>query len=99
MSRMGNPAGETGGPGAEPMREKAQQVGQNIREMGEMAREAAKNRFEQVRQSATEYYETGKEKAMEYKENLEDVIRDKPIRAVMIAAGVGVLLGMLMRRR
>lgn len=94
MSRIG----ETG-PTPEQMKSKAQETGQNIREMGQMAREAAKARFDQAREAASDYYQRAKDKAMEWEEGMEDYVREKPVRSLLIAAGVGLLLGILLRRR
>jgi ElaB/YqjD/DUF883 family membrane-anchored ribosome-binding protein len=35
---------------------------------------------------------------MEYQENLEGYVREQPVKAILIAAGVGLLVGMLWRR-
>jgi ElaB/YqjD/DUF883 family membrane-anchored ribosome-binding protein len=97
MSSPGIP-GE-GSASSEQMRNKAQQVGQNLREMGQMAGEAARERLEQARQTATEFYQTSKEKAQEWEQNIEEYVRAHPVQSVLIAAGTGLLLGMLLRRR
>jgi ElaB/YqjD/DUF883 family membrane-anchored ribosome-binding protein len=35
---------------------------------------------------------------MEYQENLESYVREQPVKAVLIAAGIGLLVGFLWRR-
>jgi ElaB/YqjD/DUF883 family membrane-anchored ribosome-binding protein len=110
MSRMGENAGNTGneGQGAK-LGETATQVGQNIREMGSQvrdmagekytaARDAATEKYNQLRDQASTYYEQGRERATEWEQSLEQYVHEKPIQAVMIAAGVGVLLGLLWKR-
>ena len=47
---------------------------------------------------AHEYYERSREKAVEFEEQIEKYIREKPLQSVLIAAGVGVALGLLLRR-
>ena len=52
----------------------------------------------QLRDQANEYYETGRERAREWEQGLEQYVQEKPLQAVLIAAGVGVLLGLLWKR-
>ncbi len=54
---------------------------------------------EALRQSAREYLTKGKEKAMELEEGFEGVVQEHPIRSILIAAGVGALIGALICRR
>ena len=101
MSRMGDAAntGDQGtqGQGAN-LGQAAQQVGQNLRDLGSQVRDVASERYQQLRDQATDYYQQGRDRAQEWEENLEQYIHEKPLQAVLIAAGVGVLLGLLWRR-
>jgi ElaB/YqjD/DUF883 family membrane-anchored ribosome-binding protein len=54
---------------------------------------------EALRQSAREYLTKGKEKAMELEEGFEGMVQEHPIRSILIAAGVGALIGALICRR
>jgi ElaB/YqjD/DUF883 family membrane-anchored ribosome-binding protein len=47
---------------------------------------------------ASDYYQQGREQAIVWQEQLEQQIREKPIQSLLIAGGVGVLLGILLRR-
>ena len=62
------------------------------------AREAAKQAVGEARQRATAYYEQGKAKCGDLSESTEQLVREHPIKSVLVAAGVGLLLGMLIRR-
>jgi ElaB/YqjD/DUF883 family membrane-anchored ribosome-binding protein len=106
MSRMENPAQKGT---VDQLKEKASEVGQNLREMGQQARQAANEQigqlrdtaadyYQQGREKAAEYYQQGREKAVEFEQNLEGYIREQPVKSVLIAAGVGLLLGILWRR-
>ncbi len=75
-----------------------QGVVQNLREMGQQVKETAQQKFEGLRHSASEYYEQGREKAMEWEHDFENYVREKPIKSVLIAAGVGLALGFIWRR-
>jgi ElaB/YqjD/DUF883 family membrane-anchored ribosome-binding protein len=54
---------------------------------------------EALRQSAREYMARGKEKAIELEEGFEGMVQEHPIRSILIAAGVGALIGVLVARR
>src|SRR5688500_12200624 len=105
MSRMGDTSnaldqGNAGnqGQGGASLTEKATQVGQNLREMGTQARDVATQKYDELRHQAQDYYQQGREKATEWEQGLEQYIHEKPLQAVLIAAGVGVVLGLLWKR-
>lgn len=62
------------------------------------ARDAAKEVVGQVRDRATSYYGTGKDKAHDAQLKVEEFVREQPLKSVLIAAGVGLALGVLLRR-
>ena len=103
MSRMGDTSNTgTGGGAGEGQQgsigEAAAQVGQNLRDMGTQARDMASERYNQLRDQAQNYYEQGRQRATEWEQGLESYVQEKPLQAVLIAAGVGVLLGLLWKR-
>lgn len=71
----------------EQVRESARKVGEGIGEMGDVAKKAA-----------LEAAELSKEKASALVGEIEQFVRDKPVQSVLIAAGVGVVVGLLLRR-
>jgi len=85
--------GQTQGVGAA-----AGQMGQQLRDLGGQVRDQATQRYEQLRDQATDYYEQGRQRAQEWEKSLEDYVHEKPLQAVLIAAGVGMLLGVLWKR-
>jgi len=95
MSRMGD--ANTGNQG-QSVTEQAQQVGQNLRDLGGQVRDAAREKYDQLSDQAQDYYQQGRQKAQEWEEGLESYIQEKPLQSVLIAAGVGVLLGLLWKR-
>ena len=94
MSRMNEPA--QGGTG--DLRKTASEVKENLRDLGGQVKETATQQYEQLRDQASEYYEQGRERAMEIEQNLEQYVQEKPIQALLIAAGVGMFLGLLWKR-
>jgi ElaB/YqjD/DUF883 family membrane-anchored ribosome-binding protein len=62
-------------------------------------RDAAAEQAEEVCDTASEYYSAGRERALDFEQTLEERIREKPLQSVLIAAGVGILIGVLWTRR
>jgi len=86
------------------------EVGSHLRDVGTHVRDAAKEQYENVRDAAKEQYENvrdraagyvdaGKHKAREVEEGVETYVQENPVHALLIAAGVGLLIGLLWRRR
>jgi ElaB/YqjD/DUF883 family membrane-anchored ribosome-binding protein len=74
-------------------------VAKEVEVMGEMAAGTAQAKLEQIRDDASEYYEQGREQARGVQRTFEQFIRDKPVKSVLIAAGVGLLFGRFWMRR
>lgn len=98
MSRINEPGSPESSATTEQMRQKASEAGQNIREMGAQAKDVAREQMEKLRQQASEYYEHSRRRAMEWEQNLEGYIQDQPVKSLLIAAGVGFVLGAIWKR-
>ena len=90
MSRMNESATNEQGATAQ-IRDKAA-------EMAGAVKDAATEQYERVRDTAEEYYERGRDKAQEWERGVEEYVQEKPIKALLIAAGVGLALGILLKR-
>jgi ElaB/YqjD/DUF883 family membrane-anchored ribosome-binding protein len=110
MSRIneGTGQGQSGNP-TDQLRDKASEVGQNIRDIGGQVRDIANDKYGQVRDAANEkygqikdqavgYYNQGRESAQQWEQSIEDYVQEKPLQAIAMAAGVGLLLGLLWKR-
>jgi ElaB/YqjD/DUF883 family membrane-anchored ribosome-binding protein len=102
MSRTNEDTGSSAG---QTFRDTASNVSQSLRDAGShardaaaQARDAAAEKIGQIRDHANDYYESGKQRAQEWEQGLEDYVREKPIQSLLIAAGVGMLLGVLWKR-
>jgi ElaB/YqjD/DUF883 family membrane-anchored ribosome-binding protein len=80
------------------LKDKASEVASNLRDSATQLRDSAAEQFQNVRESATEYYEAGREKASQWEEQVETYVREQPLKALMIAAGVGIVLGVIWKR-
>lgn len=104
MSRMDQgKSGEQGqggqeGAGLDQVREAAAQMQQSLRDAGSQMRDRATQGYDQLRQQATDYYQQGRQQYDEWEQSLESYVHEKPIQSLLIAAGVGMVLGILWKR-
>lgn len=95
MSRIETSQGQEG---SAKVGDTAAQMSQNIRDLGSQVRDAATEKYSQLREQASTYYDQGRDRATEWEQNLEGYVREKPLQAVLMAAGVGMFLGLLWKR-
>jgi ElaB/YqjD/DUF883 family membrane-anchored ribosome-binding protein len=67
-------------------------------EIGNEMREQAQELMAQGKEVAAEYYEEGRNQVLAWQQQLENQVREKPLQSLLIAAGVGLLFGLLRRR-
>ena len=65
----------------------AQEVSQKVQEITQQGQEVA-----------AAYYQQGRERVLAWQQQLEQQVREKPIQSLMVAAGLGLLFGLLRRR-
>jgi ElaB/YqjD/DUF883 family membrane-anchored ribosome-binding protein len=90
MSRINDPS-EAIGQTADRIRDKAADVSQQLKDV-------ANEKYDQVRERASQAYDQGRETAEQWEQSLETYVQDKPLQAVLLAAGIGLLLGLLWKR-
>ena len=52
----------------------------------------------QGKEIASDYYQQGRQQMEAVENTLEDGIRAKPLQSVLIAAGIGMLLGLVLKK-
>ena len=62
-------------------------------------KDAVQEKVAHARERLGAMYERGKERALQWEGNFENYVSERPLRSVLIAAGVGLLLGALISRR
>ena len=77
----------------------AKEVSDDVKEMGDIARDAAQARLRKVRKNAAAYYEQQRNNAHGVLCNFEQSMRERLVKSVLIAAGIGVLFGRFWLRR
>ena len=75
--------------------EQAMVVTKDLQEMGGIARDAAQEKLGELREQASGYYEQGQDRVQGVVSAFEQSVRQRPLKSVLIAAGVGLLLGRL----
>jgi ElaB/YqjD/DUF883 family membrane-anchored ribosome-binding protein len=100
MAKASESSHEQGNSGAGArLRSDAADIRDDVREMGGHIRDAAAEKLHDLRDRASDYFEQGRGKARKWEQGIEGYIQEKPIRALLIAAGVGLLVGVFWRRR
>ena len=67
-------------------------------DIGNEMRDQAQDLIAQGKEAAAEYYEEGRNQVLAWQQQLENQVREKPLQSLLIAAGVGLLFGLLRRR-
>ncbi len=67
--------------------------------MMEVQPDAAQEKLGQVGEKAAEYYEQGRDKVHDVACACKQFVRERPLRSVLIAVGIGWLLGRFWKRR
>ena len=85
------------------VKDTAQEMGARVKDMaqdiGAQIKDTAQDMGVQVKDTMTEYYAQGRERLREVPPTLEAQIRERPLQALLVAGGIGILLGLLTRRR
>lgn len=80
-------------------REKGAELKQNLQEIGSLAWKIVREKLQQLRQSETQHDSSGRESAERVDDGLTSRIRQKPLQSMLVAAGLGLVVGILWRRR
>ncbi|MSR60717.1 MAG: DUF883 family protein [Planctomycetaceae bacterium] len=98
MAAINSPVGKEH-PASDRLREQAGAVAKDVQEMGGIARDAAQEKFGQMQENASELCDQGRDKVRQAARSLEQYIAEQPLASVLIAGGVGLLLGRFWMRR
>ena len=70
----------------------------HIQETAKEMRDKAQELMIQGKEVAAEYYKEGRNQVLAWQQQLETQVRERPLQSLLMAAGVGLLLGLLRRR-
>jgi ElaB/YqjD/DUF883 family membrane-anchored ribosome-binding protein len=77
----------------------AKEVAEDLQKMGGTVRDAAQEAVGQVGETASEYYEQGQETVHGVACACEQFLRQRPLTSVLLAVGIGWLLGRFWKHR
>ena len=77
----------------------AMEVKKDLEAMGETVKDAAQEKLAQVNEKASEYYEQGRDKVHDVTCACMEKLRERPLMSVLIAVGIGWLLGRFWKSR
>ena len=75
-----------------------QSVSEDLRELGGRAGEMAQQRYDRMKRGAADLMEEGRERFEEMEQSLEEYVAENPLKSIIIAVGVGVLVGRFLFR-
>ena len=78
--------------------QKARQVVQSAEDSARQLKDATSEKAQQFREIAGEQWQETRVKAREVHTSTEDYIREHPTKSILVAAGVGFLFGLIVRR-
>ncbi len=81
------------------LREQVRVLSNDVKELGRMTKDALADKVDLAKSAAKDAVDAGREKAVGYRDQLADATREKPMKSLLIAAGVGAVLGLILRRR
>ncbi len=81
------------------LRQHVKTVREDLGQLGRAATNVAREKLDEAKRHADEHLDQGKQKASEIEDQLEEYIRNKPLKSVLIAAGAGALIGYLLGRK
>lgn len=83
----------------EQLKSKMSELGEDTQELGKITKNLAGDTVDFISKNAVEYYKQGMQEARKVEKTVSSKIKEKPLQAVMIAAGIGLVLGALWKRR
>ena len=79
--------------------EQSSRVAEEVQELGRVALATAGEAATNLKEKGQAAFETGRDKAKEAKSKLEETVMEHPMKSVLIAVGVGLVLGYALKSR
>jgi ElaB/YqjD/DUF883 family membrane-anchored ribosome-binding protein len=81
------------------MKKQLENVFDSVRDLGSETKHAAQEQVSHARSTVDGYVRQGKKRARAMEKSFEDRIREEPVKALLVASGIGFLCGLFLRRR
>jgi ElaB/YqjD/DUF883 family membrane-anchored ribosome-binding protein len=85
--------------GTRSIGEQTSKVAEDVRELGHIALTGAGEAIQSVKDKGSAALDMGREKASAAREGFEGYVAENPFKSVLMAAGVGALLGYALRSK
>ena len=79
-------------------RHRVQEAGAQVRDKAQEIVYQGQEMVRQGAETASDYYQQGRQQVQAAEHTLEDAIRAKPLQSILMAAGLGMFLALLMKR-
>ena len=89
---------EIGAQGRDRAQEAGAQGHDRDQDAGAQVRDKTQEMVRQGAETASDYYQQGRQQAQAVEHTLEEAMRTKPLQSVLIAAGCGMLLTLLLKK-
>src|SRR4051812_493442 len=80
------------------LKEKAAGATEAVKDLAGEAKRYATHRVEDMKEKAGQMMDTAKEKVNKANENVTDYVQRKPFQSLAIAAGIGFVAGLILKR-
>jgi ElaB/YqjD/DUF883 family membrane-anchored ribosome-binding protein len=82
----------------EQLQDKVAETRDDVLELGALAKKAARETLHDVKEGAEDLYEKGQEKMGDLGSAMRRRIQNEPVKSLLVAAGIGLVLGFVLRR-
>lgn len=79
--------------------EKAHDVVESVKDLAHAAQEGATRGIDRAQRSGRRAASRARDRAVDLEERATSAVEDRPLTSVLVALGIGILLGSCMRRR
>ncbi len=83
----------------EDLKDKASRLKDHVGQTATLAKDVACEGIKTAKETASAMYQATVDQAARMKDSTEGYVRDNPIKTVLLAAGVGAIVGLLFARR
>lgn len=80
------------------VKEASAEIAEDLKDLGSAVRDLASDSMHKVQQKASKLYSKGQESMKSAERSLEQKVKAKPIQALLIAAGIGFVIGWLRKK-
>jgi len=81
------------------LRNRSGDLGEGLSEIATLAADLGRGQLGKLTDTAEKTYQDAKEHLVTWEETLESYVRQRPVKSLLAAAGIGIVLAMIWRRR